>query len=124
MTSDGKTLYYSPHLTAQNEILKAHPPDAPGVPFARYARSRMPLWPHHYVLSPDDRWLAMPLLDRGTTNIWAIPTSGGPYRQLTDFGGRSILIARQVAWARNGKTIYASVVERDADVVLLDGIVP
>ena len=73
-------------------------------------------------LSPDDRWLTMPLKDAGTTNIWALPTDGGPARQLTDFGHRPILIARQVSWSPDGKFIYAAVVETDADIVLLDGM--
>ena len=90
---------------------------------ARYAPSRVPLWPTGFALSPDGRWLAVQLKDNGTTNIWAIPTDGGPYRQLTDFGRRPILIARQVSWSRDGKFIFAALAERDADIVLLDGIV-
>jgi hypothetical protein len=76
------------------------------------------------VVSRDNRWIAVPLKDGTTTNIWAIPTDGGPFRQLTDFGGRAILIARQVSWSPDGNVVYAAVVETDADVVLLDGIVP
>lgn len=91
---------------------------------ARISRSRVPFWPTGPVRSPDDRWLAVPLKDGATTNIWAIPTSGGPLRQLTDFGSRAILIARQVSWSLDGKFVYAAVLETDADVVLLDGIVP
>jgi Tol biopolymer transport system component len=64
----------------------------------------------------------MPLRDAGTTNIWAFPTNGGPARQLTDFGQRPILIARQVSWSPDGTFIYAAVVETDADIVLLDGV--
>ena len=64
----------------------------------------------------------MPLKDGGTTNIWAIPTDGGPFRQLTDFGRRPILIARQVSWSSDGRFIYAAVAETDADIVLLEGI--
>jgi hypothetical protein len=33
-----------------------------------------------------------------------------------------ILIARQVSWAPDGKSIYAAVVETDADIVVLDGM--
>jgi Tol biopolymer transport system component len=65
----------------------------------------------------------MALKDRGTTNIWAIPTDGGPYRQLTDFEQRPILIARQVSWSRDGKFIYAALAESDADIVLLEGLI-
>jgi Tol biopolymer transport system component len=78
--------------------------------------------PQGLALSPDDRWLAMPLRDCGTTNIWAFATNGGAARQLTDFGQRPTLIARQVSWSRDGASIYAAVVDVDADVVLLDGL--
>ena len=98
------------------------PEDGPSQPFAYVGQSRIPLIPQGYVLSPDDRWLTMPLKDAGTTNIWALPTDGGPARQLTDFGQRPILIARQVSWSPDGKFIYAAVVETDADIVLLDGM--
>jgi Tol biopolymer transport system component len=64
----------------------------------------------------------MPLKDAGTTNIWAFPTDGGAARQLTDFGGRPILIARQVSWSPDGKFIYAAVVKTDADIALMDGM--
>jgi Tol biopolymer transport system component len=122
--SDGKTLFFSPGLFSNaNEILKASPENGTAVPVARYARSRVPMWPTAPVRSPDDRWLAVLLKDGATTNIWAIPTGGGPFRQITDFGSRAILIARQVSWSADGRTIYAAVVELDADVVLLDGIV-
>ncbi len=65
----------------------------------------MPFVPEGYVLSPDDRWLTMPLKDAGTTNIWAFPTDGGPARQFTDFGPRPILIARQVSWSPDGQFV-------------------
>jgi hypothetical protein len=64
----------------------------------------------------------VPLRDNGTTNIWAIPTDGGAYRQITDFGRRPTLIARQVSWSRGGRFIYAAVSESDTDIVLLEGI--
>jgi hypothetical protein len=64
----------------------------------------------------------MPLRDAGTTNIWGFPNDGGAARQFTDFGQRSILIARQVSWAPDGQSIYAAVVETDADIVLLNGV--
>jgi hypothetical protein len=51
-----------------------------------------------------------------------LATDGGPARQLTDFGQRPILIARQVSWSPDVKFIYAGVVETDADIVLLDGM--
>ena len=122
VASNGSAIYYSPHVSAQGEIRKAQPENGPAQPFAQIARSRIPFIPQGYVLSPDDRWLTMPLKDAGTTNIWALPTDGGPARQLTDFGQRPILIARQVSWSPDGKFVYAAVVETDADIVLLDGM--
>ena len=122
VASNGSAIYYSPHVSTQGEIRKAQPENGSSQPFARVAQSRIPFVPQGYVLSPDDRWLTMPLKDAGTTNIWAFPTDGGPARQLTDFGQRPILIARQVSWSPDGKFVYAAVVETDADIVLLDGM--
>jgi Tol biopolymer transport system component len=121
IAAHGPAIYYSRRVSTQGDIWKVLPGNGPPKPFAHVAQSRIPFIPHGYVLSPDDRWLTMPLKDAGTTNIWALPTDGGPARQLTDFGRRPILIARQVSWSPDGKFIYAAVVETDADIVLLDG---
>ncbi len=123
LAADG-SLFFSPQVSRQGEILKAQTEDGPAQPFAYVAQSRIPLVPQGFVLSPDDRLIAMPLRDAGTTNIWVIPTDGGPARPLTDFGQRPILIARQVSWSPDGRSIYAAVVETDADIVLLDGMLP
>lgn len=40
-----------------------------------------------------------------------------------DFGDRAMLIARQVAWAPDGTSIYAPVADVNADIVLLDGFI-
>ena len=122
VAAHGSALYYSPQLSTLGEIRKAEPEDGADKPFIRVARSRIPLIPQGYALSPDDRWFTMPLMDAGTTNIWAFPTEGGPPRQITDFGRRPTIIARQVSWSPDGTFIYAAVVETDADIVLLDGI--
>jgi len=121
VASDG-SIYYARSVSTPGEIWKAQPENGPTRPFAYIAPSRIPLVPQGYALSPDDRWLMMPLTDAGTTNIWLFPTDGGPARQLTDFGQRPILIARQVSWSPDGKFVYAAVVETDADIVLLDGM--
>jgi hypothetical protein len=76
------------------------------------------------VLSPDDRWLAAPLRDGATTNIWLLPTDGGPQRPVTDFGRRAVLITRSIAWSSDSQFVYAAVAELDADVVLLEGVDP
>src|SRR6059036_1645958 len=122
VSSDGSTIDFAPQLSRPGEIRKAQPENGSSQPFAYVAPSRIPFVPQGYALSPDDHWLAMPLKHAGTTNIWAIPTDGGPMRQFTDFGQRPTLIARQVSWSPDGKFIYAAVVETDADIVLLDGL--
>ena len=118
------TLYFAPGgWQNANEIYKAKPEnDEKAVLVTRYPLSRVPLWPTGIALSPDGHSIAVPLKDNGTTNIWTISTSTGSYRQITDFGRRPTLIARQVSWSRDGKFIFAAVAESDADMVLLDGI--
>src|SRR5262249_51235004 len=124
LAADG-TMFFSPTVLRQNELLKAKPADTgPTEPLAQYAHSRIPLWPQHFVLSRDDRWLAVALKDGPTTNIWTISTADGSFHQITDFGHRPTLIARQVSWSPDGRFIYAAVVDLDADIILLDGIVP
>ncbi len=116
-------LYYSPHGPGNgHEIFKVSLQGGEGTFLTRHAASRTPIWPTGRVVSPDGRWLAVPLKDGGTTNIWAIATDTDKpdYRQITDFGRQAILIARQVSWSRDGKLIYAAVAETDADIVLLD----
>ncbi len=122
VSSNGSTIYFLPDVSQPGQISKAQPEDGPSQPFVYVSQSRIPFVPQGFALSPDDRWLAMPLKDAGTTNIWAIPTNGGPPRQFTDFGPSPTLIARQVSWSPDGKFIYAAVVQTDADVVLLDGL--
>ena len=126
VSADGKTVYFSPTATNFNVISKTSLPDGKPTEFARYAPTRLPSWPTGHVLSPDDRWIAVLLKDGATTNIWAIPTDRGPFppfRQITDFGRRPVLIARSVSWSRDSKFIYAAVSETDADIVLFEGIV-
>src|SRR5262249_32542855 len=74
-------------------------------------------------LSPDGQWLALPLTDGFTTNIWKVSPAHGEWRQVTDFGGRAIFIARRGAWSPEGKYIRAAIGEGDADIVLLDGLI-
>jgi eukaryotic-like serine/threonine-protein kinase len=119
---DGATIYFSPSVTRQNELLKATPEDGPSQVLTSYAVSRIPAFPTGYALSPDGRWIAVPLKDGRTTNVWAISTDDGSFRQVTDFGDRPILITRQVSWSPDGEFIYAAVVESDADIVLFEGL--
>ncbi len=125
VTSDGKTAYFSPSVNRQGEVWMAAPPDTGAAkPLVTTLQSRIPLLPHQYDLSPDDRWLATPLMDGGTTNLWLVSTADGTLRQVTDFEQRSTMIARQVSWSRDGKSLFAAVGEMDADIVLLEGVLP
>jgi Tol biopolymer transport system component len=100
------------------------PENGPFQPLGRIASERVPIAPQlmHMFLSPDERWLAFPLIDGATSNIWIQPTGGGAMRPVTDFGSRPVLVARRVSWSPDGKALYAAVAETDADIVLLDGL--
>jgi Tol biopolymer transport system component len=106
-------------------LYRASPDDGPAEAIGRISASRLPVSSAfvHCSLSPDGQWLALPLLDGATTNIWALPTSGGPMHPLTDFKGRPTLIARQVCWSPDGRYIYAAVAENGADIVMYDGLI-
>ena len=128
-TPDGSALYFVSLLIKTNgivdhEIGRARPENGPSEAMARVAGSRVAVSRRYLipVLSPDGQWLTMPLSDGATSNIWALPTDGGPMRPLTDFGDRSIVIARSISWSPDSKYFYAAVAETDADIVLLDGL--
>jgi eukaryotic-like serine/threonine-protein kinase len=119
-SKDEKTLFFSPGGPEHaNEIHRASPPAGESTRLIRYLPEQMPFYPTGSVLSPDNRWIATPIKDGHTTNIWIASTADGAKRQITDFGRRATLIARQVAWAPDGKFIYAAVAENDADIVLV-----
>lgn len=129
LSPDGATLYYFngvENAFGGIDIWKARPENGPSELLARIPGSRLPfegfVWQE--VLSPDGNWLAAPLLDQGTTNLWVMPVHGGPMRQITDFGQRSVLIVRRVSWSPDCKYIYAAVADTDTDIVLLDGLLP
>ena len=123
LSRDGGTLYFAEGTPGQaSDLFKASPPDGEGRRMQGYAASRIPWYPTGNTLSPDDRWIAVPLKDGATTNIWTTPTVGGPMRQITDFGRRAIMIARSVSWSSDSQSIYAAVAEVDADIVLLEGV--
>jgi Tol biopolymer transport system component/DNA-binding winged helix-turn-helix (wHTH) protein len=129
LSPDGSTLYYFNGVeNAFNgiEIWKAMPENGQSELLARIPGSRLPFhgWVWQQTLSPDGNWLAAPLLDRATTNLWVMPVHGGSMRQTTDFGQRSVLIVRRVSWSPDGKYIYGAVADTDADIVLLDGLLP
>lgn len=126
--ADG-TLYYTVELEARGgieyEIRAARPETAASRLVTRVPARRVPSWQRlHPVISPDGKWLAVPLTDAGTTNLWGISTADGSFRQITDFGDRATFIARRVSWSPDGRAIFAAVGEGDADIVLLDGLRP
>jgi serine/threonine protein kinase len=105
------------------EIRAATPEDGPSRLLARIPASRVASWQVvNPSLSPDGRWLALPLTDGFTTNIWALSTIDAEWRQVTDFGHRTVFIARRVSWSPDGTSILASIGEGDADIVLLNGL--
>jgi len=106
------------------EVRAATPPDGPARLLARIPASRVASWQIvNPCLSPDGQWLALPLTDDFTTNIWALSTMTGAWRQVTDFGDQPTFIARRVSWSPDGKSIISAVGQGDADIVLLDGLI-
>ena len=124
----GTTLYYiveRPLLDGRPEfeIRAATPENGPSRAIARIAASRVPTWQIvNPALSPDGEWLAMPLTDGLTTNIWTLSTRTGAWRQVTDFGARTTFIARRVSWSGDA-AIVAAVCDGDSDILVLDGLV-
>jgi eukaryotic-like serine/threonine-protein kinase len=124
----GATLYYlveRPFVdgTPEFEIRAATPEDAPFRVLARIPSSRAPIWQIvNPALSPDGKWLAQALTDGFTTNVWALSTTTGEWRQITDFGERATFIARRISWSSDGRSILAAVAEGDSDIVLLEGL--
>jgi serine/threonine protein kinase len=131
VAADGSTLYFVHRprseifgMWGDCEVRRGPHGDGPTELLARIAASRVPVarFLLQVYVSPDGQWLAMPLLDGATTNLWVLPAAGGPMRQLTDFGDRSILIGRSISWAADSQHIYAAVAETETDIVLLDGL--
>jgi len=125
----GTTLYYTferPLVDGAPEfdIRAATPESAPFRVLARIPASRVPIWQIvNPALSPDGKWMAQALTDGFTTNIWALSTTTGEWRQITDFGERATFIARRVSWSSDGRSILAAVAEGDSDIVLLEGLI-
>jgi serine/threonine protein kinase/Tol biopolymer transport system component len=127
--SDGSSLYYvveRPLVDGRPEfeIRVANPENAAHRVLARIPGSRVPIWQIvNPALSSDGKWLAQALTDGPTTNVWTLSTSGGEWRQITDFKQRPIFIARRVSWSVDGHHVLAAVGEGDADIVLIDGLI-
>jgi Tol biopolymer transport system component len=129
LSPDGATLYFiTPMLRGSGgwdmELNKARPENGPPILLTRLSGASIPFDPFnvHTIVSPDGRWLAQPLTDGTTTNLWALPADGGPLRQLTDFGDRAVAIVRRISWTSDSRSIYAAVADLDSDVVRLDGL--
>jgi Tol biopolymer transport system component len=127
--ADGSAFYYATMLTQATgawnyEIRRAVPENGPSELLGFVAGTRVPATAinFHAFLSPDGSWLAMPLLDGSTTNLWALSTKGRGWRKLTDFGARNVTIARRIAWSRDGRHLYAAVSDVDSDIVMLSGL--
>jgi Tol biopolymer transport system component len=124
----GDTLYYMverPLLDGRPEfdIRMATPENGPSQTLARIPAARVPRWQIvNPALSPDGEWLAVPLTDGVTTNIWVLSTRTATWRQVTDFGTRPIFIARRISWSADGRSLLAAVGEGDSDIMLLEGL--
>ena len=108
------------------EFCRASPEDGPLAVLARVPGERIPGAPGasvgHAALSPDGKWLATSLIDGATTNLWAVPTSGGSLKQFTDFGDRPTLISRAISWSPDGQYLYAALAESQTNIVLIKGL--
>jgi len=127
--ADGSALYYASFLVGANgawdyEIRVARPENGPSQVLGRVSGARIPtdIMNFQIYLSPDGKWLATPLIDGSTVNLWALPATGGEWRKLTDFAPRSVIIARRIGWSKDSRSLYASVSEVDSDIVMLSDL--
>ena len=133
ISADGAALYYGVTLRSNvfgwersdKEIRCARPEDGASEMVVCVPGERIPGLPPvlYMVVSPDGAWLAMPLVNGATTNLWVLPTAGGTMKPITDFGDRSIEIARSISWSADSRYIYAAVAEIETDIVLFDGLI-
>jgi serine/threonine protein kinase len=133
ISADGTALYYGVtlrsnifgHERSDKEIRRARPEDGASETLVCIPGERIAGLPPvlYMVVSPDGAWLAMPLLDGATTNLWLLPTAGGTMKPTTDFGDRAIEIARSISWSADSRYIYAAVAEIETDIVLFDGLI-
>ncbi len=79
-------------------------------PFPSTVASRALRW------TPDGEGLAYVANEKGSSNIWVQPLSGGPPRQLTNFKAEQLL---SFAWSRDGQWLAYMRHTATSDVVLL-----
>ena len=127
---DGTLFFASPTRRTNGpwewNLRKARPETAAAIDLVKVSGSRIPVRMSAFnpTLSPDEKWLAQPLIDGAATNLWLISAADGSMRRITDFGDRAVVIARRVSWSRDSRFIYAAVAEIDADVVVLRNLLP
>jgi serine/threonine protein kinase len=126
--ADG-VLYFAAQLapefgTRDWEIRRASAEDGPSELLARLAGSRLAVSPLyiHPTLSNDGRWLAFALADNATSNLWMLSTQDGSWQRVTDMD-QATVIARQISWSPDGRSLYAAISKNIADIVMLDGLV-
>jgi len=126
---DGSALYYAGILTQATgtwdfEVRVARPENGPSQVIGRLWGSRIPQrgLDVQFYLSPDGKWLAIPLIDGSTVNLWALPTGGGDWRKLTAFSPRNVRINRRIGWSKDSQHIYGAVLEVDSDIVMFSGL--
>jgi hypothetical protein len=133
VSADGRTLYYvhglRPELLGLRgdlQVCRSPMGEGPSHEIGRIAASRVPVsvrLTSQLFLSPDGQWLAVPLVDGATCNLWGLPTSGGPMKPFTDFGDSCNVIARSVAWSADSQFIFAAVAETETDIVQFGGLI-
>ena len=131
ISRDGTTLFLAQSAVAPIrgwfgagflEFVRCHLPENASERLARVAGQRMPARIGTFVLSPDESCAATSLHDGGTTNLWLLPTDGGPMKPVTDFAERAVVIARSVSWSRDSQFLYVALAEIRTDIILLDGL--
>jgi Tol biopolymer transport system component len=133
ISPDGAELFFNVVLRStllgfvgsDREIRRARPEDGESETLACISNERIPGLPAvlYLTVSPDGAWLAMPLVDGSTTNLWLLPTTGGAMKRITDFGDRSVEIARSISWSADGRHLYAAIADIETDIILLDGLI-
>jgi Tol biopolymer transport system component len=129
--TDGSSLFYATFVKGSfgaldYEFRRARPENGAYQVITRIAGGRVPSDSSQFqmVLSPDAKWLATALTDGTTTDLWLLPAGGGPMHQVTDFRPRSTLIVRRVSWSPDSKELFAAIADSDADIVMLEGLLP